>query len=78
MPIIISPDCGLWPKAQTPPERASLDTSLPLGVGEVAEVIGKQGLEVDRFARLLKYRGDRGNAACGPNKDSGNRTTALP
>jgi penicillin amidase len=29
-----------------------------LAVGETAEVIGKQGLEADRFARLLKYRGD--------------------
>jgi penicillin amidase len=29
-----------------------------LGVGETAEVVGKSGLEADRFARLLKYRGD--------------------
>jgi penicillin amidase len=29
-----------------------------LGVGETAAVVGKQGLEADRFARLLKYRGD--------------------
>jgi penicillin amidase len=29
-----------------------------LGVGETAEVLGKKGLEADRFARLLKYRGD--------------------
>jgi penicillin G amidase len=28
------------------------------GVGETAEVVGKDGLEADRFARLLKYRGD--------------------
>ncbi len=28
------------------------------GVGETAEVVGKSGLESDRFARLLKYRGD--------------------
>src|SRR6516165_2464685 len=27
-------------------------------VGETAEVVGKPGLETDRFARLLKYRGD--------------------
>jgi penicillin amidase len=29
-----------------------------LGVGETAEVVGKSGLGADRFARLLKYRGD--------------------
>lgn len=29
-----------------------------MGVGETAEVVGKSGLEADRFARLLKYRGD--------------------
>jgi penicillin amidase len=29
-----------------------------MGVGETAEVIGKEGLKADRFARLLKYRGD--------------------
>jgi penicillin amidase len=29
-----------------------------MGVGETAEVVGKEGLEADRFARLLKYRGD--------------------
>jgi penicillin amidase len=29
-----------------------------VGVGETAEVIGKKGLQTDRFARLLKYRGD--------------------
>jgi penicillin amidase len=29
-----------------------------IGVGETAEVVGKEGLEADRFARLLKYRGD--------------------
>ncbi len=29
-----------------------------LGVGETAEVLGKKGLEADRFARLLKYRGE--------------------
>src|SRR5581483_559493 len=29
-----------------------------IGVGETAAVVGKQGLEADRFARLLKYRGD--------------------
>jgi penicillin amidase len=29
-----------------------------VGVGETAAVVGKQGLEADRFARLLKYRGD--------------------
>jgi penicillin amidase len=29
-----------------------------MGVGETAEVVGKAGLEADRFARLLKYRGD--------------------
>ena len=29
-----------------------------MGVGETAEVVGRQGLEADRFARLLKYRGD--------------------
>ena len=29
-------------------------------VGETAEVVGKPGLETDRFARLLKYRGDLG------------------
>ncbi len=30
-----------------------------MGIGETAEVVGKSGLEADRFARLLKYRGDR-------------------
>jgi penicillin G amidase len=29
-----------------------------VGVGETAEVLGKKSLEADRFARLLKYRGD--------------------
>src|SRR5947199_4074212 len=29
-----------------------------VAVGETAEVVGKQGLEADRFARLLRYRGD--------------------
>jgi penicillin amidase len=29
-----------------------------MGVGETAEVVGKEGLQADRFARLLKYRGD--------------------
>ncbi len=29
-----------------------------VGVGETAEVLGKKGLEADRFSRLLKYRGD--------------------
>lgn len=29
-----------------------------MGVGEMAEIVGKSGLESDRFARLLKYRGD--------------------
>jgi penicillin amidase len=29
-----------------------------LAVGETAEVVGRNGLEADRFARLLKYRGD--------------------
>jgi penicillin amidase len=28
------------------------------GVGEMAEIVGKSGLDADRFARLLKYRGD--------------------
>jgi penicillin amidase len=29
-----------------------------IGVGETAEVVGRSGLEADRFARLLKYRGN--------------------
>src|SRR3954470_23499277 len=29
-----------------------------VGVGETAELVGPSGLEADRFARLLKYRGD--------------------
>src|SRR6516165_5470763 len=29
-----------------------------VGMGKTAELVGKQGLEADRFARLLKYRGD--------------------
>jgi penicillin amidase len=29
-----------------------------LTVGETAEVLGKEAIEADRFARLLKYRGD--------------------
>jgi penicillin G amidase len=35
-----------------------LDTWRRIGLGETSEVIGRQGLEADRFARLLKYRGD--------------------
>jgi penicillin amidase len=29
-----------------------------VGVGEIAEIVGKAGLELDRFARLIRYRGD--------------------
>jgi penicillin amidase len=29
-----------------------------MGVGETAELVGRSGLAADRFARLLKYRGD--------------------
>ena len=29
-----------------------------IGLGETAELVGKPGLEADRFARLLRYRGD--------------------
>ncbi len=29
-----------------------------LGAGELAEVIGEQAVEADRFARLIRYRGD--------------------
>jgi penicillin amidase len=29
-----------------------------VAVGETSEVLGRQGLEGDRFARLMKYRGD--------------------
>src|SRR5262245_45502787 len=29
-----------------------------LGAGETAEVIGEDGVEADRFARLIRYRGD--------------------
>lgn len=29
-----------------------------LGAGETAEVLGEEGVEVDRFARLIRYRGD--------------------
>src|SRR5438477_6201475 len=29
-----------------------------LAVGETAEVLGKDAIEADRFARLVKYRGD--------------------
>src|SRR5215471_3671480 len=29
-----------------------------VAIGQTAEVVGKQGLAADRFARLLKYRGD--------------------
>jgi penicillin amidase len=28
------------------------------GVGEMAEILGKEALEADRFARLIRYRGD--------------------
>lgn len=35
-----------------------IDTWRRIGIGETAEVVGKKGLEGDRFARLLKYRGD--------------------
>lgn len=35
-----------------------LDLWRRVGMGETAEVIGDQGLEGDRFARLLLYRGD--------------------
>ncbi|OAI48361.1 hypothetical protein AYO44_07240 [Planctomycetaceae bacterium SCGC AG-212-F19] len=29
-----------------------------IAIGETSEVLGKKGLEADRFARLVKYRGD--------------------
>src|SRR5262249_49761228 len=29
-----------------------------IGIGETAEILGKSSLEGDRFARLLRYRGD--------------------
>src|SRR5262245_12835870 len=29
-----------------------------IAVGETSEIVGKKGLEADRFARLAKYRGD--------------------
>jgi penicillin amidase len=32
-----------------------------VGTGETAAVLGRKGLEGDRFARLLRYRGDMGN-----------------
>jgi penicillin amidase len=35
-----------------------MDSWRRIGVGETAAVVGKQGLEADRFARLLKYRGN--------------------
>src|SRR5438552_3373115 len=35
-----------------------LDMWRRVGVGETAEVVGKAGLDGDRFARLLKYRGE--------------------
>jgi penicillin amidase len=35
-----------------------LDLWRRVNVGEMAEVVGKEGVEGDRFARLLKYRGD--------------------
>ncbi len=35
-----------------------LDLWRRIAVGETAEVLGKQGLEGDRIARLLRYRGD--------------------
>src|SRR2546422_10695235 len=34
-----------------------LDLWRRLAVGETAEILGRPGLEGDRFARLLKYRG---------------------
>jgi penicillin amidase len=37
---------------------SQIDLWRRMGVGETAEVVGKSGLESDRFARLLKYRGD--------------------
>jgi penicillin amidase len=35
-----------------------LDLWRRIAVGETAEILGKRGLDGDRFARLLKYRGD--------------------
>lgn len=35
-----------------------IDTWRRVGLGETAAVIGKEGLVGDRFARLMKYRGD--------------------
>jgi penicillin G amidase len=35
-----------------------IDTWRRVGLGETAEVVGRRGLEGDRFARLIKFRGD--------------------
>jgi penicillin amidase len=35
-----------------------LDLWRRIGRGETAELVGKKGIEADRFARLIKYRGD--------------------
>src|SRR5213594_1630577 len=35
-----------------------IDTWRRIALGETAEVQGKAGLDADRFARLLRYRGD--------------------
>ncbi|MCS6851471.1 MAG: penicillin acylase family protein [Gemmataceae bacterium] len=35
-----------------------LDLWRRIGLGETAAVLGRKGLEADRFARLLRYRGD--------------------
>ena len=35
-----------------------IDTWRRVGVGETAEVVGPRGLDGDRFARLVRYRGD--------------------
>ena len=48
-----------------------------LAVGETAEDVGRNGLEADRFARLLKYRGDPDAEWAGYAPDARRIATAL-
>jgi penicillin amidase len=47
------------------------------GIGGIAGVVGKQGLEADRFARLLKYRGDLNNEWASYSADARQIATAF-
>jgi penicillin amidase len=48
-----------------------------VGVGETAEMVGKSGLQADRFARLLKYRGNLDAEWASYSPDARQITTAF-